>query len=90
MTKRDLIVSLSDTYLIPRDKVTALLNDLTDKYVQEILTTGETRIYGIGTFRVVERAQRKGRNPKTGKPCVIPAANVLKFSTTKTLKEQLN
>lgn len=42
---------------------------------------------GFGSFSVIERKAREGRNPKTGKPIHIPATKVPKFSAGKALKE---
>ena len=36
-------------------------------------------LIGFGTFSVVKREKRKGRNPQTGKELVIPAKKVAKF-----------
>ena len=36
-------------------------------------------IIGFGTFSVIKRAARKGRNPQTGKEIKIPAMTVPKF-----------
>jgi len=40
---------------------------------------------GFGSFRVVERAEQKGRNPQTGQAITIPAHNVVKFRPGKKL-----
>jgi len=40
---------------------------------------------GFGSFRVVERAEQKGRNPRTGQSITIPAHNVVKFRPGKKL-----
>ena len=45
------------------------------------------RLVNFGTFKVVERKARKGRNPQTGKAMDIPAKNVVKFTVGKALKE---
>ena len=42
---------------------------------------------GFGSFKVVERSERKGRNPRTGEECLIPASRVVKFTPGKALKE---
>ena len=44
----------------------------------------------FGTFKVVNRAQRKGRNPKSGEEITIPASSTLKFTPSKEVKEKLN
>jgi DNA-binding protein HU-beta len=45
---------------------------------------------GFGTFRVGTRAERHGRNPRTGAEITIKAARVPKFSAGKALKDALN
>jgi DNA-binding protein HU-beta len=44
---------------------------------------------GFGSFKVVERAEQKGRNPQTGQSIVIPAHNVVKFKPGKDLCSRL-
>lgn len=44
---------------------------------------------GFGTFKVVKRAARKGRNPRTGEPLKIKASKTPKFSAGKTFKEAI-
>jgi len=40
----------------------------------------------FGSFKVVERAAKEGRNPQTGEPIEIPAKKVVKFEAGKGLK----
>lgn len=40
---------------------------------------------GFGTFRVLERKERKGRNPRTGEVMSIPARKVIVFRPAKEL-----
>jgi len=47
----------------------------------------DVAITGFGTFRVVKRAAREGRNPKTGEKIHIAASTKPKFRAGKTLKE---
>ncbi len=45
------------------------------------------QVIGFGTFSVVNRAARKGVNPKTGKPIQIKASKNVKFKAGSALKE---
>lgn len=45
------------------------------------------QVIGFGTFAVVNRAARKGVNPKTGKPIQIKASKNVKFKAGSSLKE---
>ena len=47
-------------------------------------------LLGFGTFSVKARAARTGRNPKTGAPIQIEAANVPLFKAGKSLKDAVN
>lgn len=56
--------------------------------ITKALARGEdVAITGFGTFRVVKRAAREGRNPKTGEKIQIKASTKPKFRAGKALKE---
>ena len=44
------------------------------------------QIVDFGSFKVVRRKGRKGRNPRTGAPITIKPKNVVKFSAGKGFK----
>jgi len=46
--------------------------------------------HALGSFKVVHRAERAGRNPQTGKSITIPAKNVVKFKASKATDELVN
>ena len=55
--------------------------------VKKALKKGEkVMLIGFGTFSVVQRKARKGRNPQTGKEIKIAARKAPKFSAGKALK----
>ena len=61
------------------------------KVITNALVAGEKlSIIGFGTFEVVERAAREGRNPKTGESLMIKACKMPKFKPGKAFKELIN
>lgn len=59
--------------------------------LQDALVAGEeVSIKGFGSFKVVERAARQGRNPRSGEKINIPASKTIKFFPSKSLKDALN
>ena len=46
-------------------------------------------LIGFGTFSVLKRSARTGRNPQTGKPLKIAAKKVPKFKAGKALKDSV-
>jgi len=60
---------------------------LFDTIMKSLSRGEEVAITGFGTFRVVKRAARQGRNPKTGETIQIAASVKPKFRAGKLLKE---
>ena len=59
--------------------------------ISKYLSEGEkVRIDNFGTFEVRDRAERKGRNPQTGKAIVIEAKKSPAFKAGKGLKDKVN
>jgi DNA-binding protein HU-beta len=48
---------------------------------------GEVSLPGFGSFKVVKRKARKGRNPRTGEEIKIKASKAPKFTPGKAFKE---
>lgn len=55
-----------------------------------VVTDGSVAIVGHGTYSIVERAARDGRNPQTGATMHIPASKSVKFKPGKDLKDEAN
>ncbi|PJJ99980.1 DNA-binding protein HU [Lysobacteraceae bacterium NML75-0749] len=59
--------------------------------VSNALSSGDTvAIAGFGSFEVRERAERTGRNPKTGEALTIAASKAPAFKAGKALKDAVN
>lgn len=59
--------------------------------LKEALETGESISFmNFGTFKVVTRPERKGRNPRTGEEMTIPAKKTAVFKVSPKVTEQLN
>lgn len=56
--------------------------------ITKALKKGEdVTVTGFGTFRVIKRKARKGRNPRTGEEIKIKASKAPKFTPGKALKQ---
>lgn len=59
--------------------------------ITEALKVGATvTLVGFGTFSVLKREARQGRNPQNGDTIKIPAKNVARFKAGSKLAETLN
>ncbi|ENS8575567.1 HU family DNA-binding protein [Neisseria gonorrhoeae] len=89
MNKSELIEAIAQKADISKAAAQKAL-DATTNAVTNALKQGDTvTLVGFGTFYVGERAERQGRNPKTGEPLTIAAAKTLKFRAGKALKDAL-
>ncbi len=90
MNKQDLINKMAEDADISNAAAGKALDAFTDA-VTDILGKGEkVELVGFGSFQVVARAARAGRNPRTGETIQIKAANVPKFKPGKKLKDAVN
>ena len=61
--------------------------DLIIETIKLRLVRGEkVLITGFGCFSVMKRKDKKGVNPQTGEPVLIPGRNAIKFKPSKYLK----
>ncbi len=87
MNKVELVAAIADKAGITKADAERALNAFTET-VEDTLKKGEQlALVGFGTFGIVERAAREGRNPATGKTIKIPAKKAPKFTAGKALKE---
>lgn len=86
MNKSELISEVAkvvSTKKAAQDAVDCVISSIT-----RALKKGEDVVLtGFGTFKVVKRKARKGRNPNTGEAIKIKASKAPKFTPGKTLKE---
>ena len=89
MNKGELVEQVSNwtglTKKASREAVDAIASVITDT-----LARGEkVTLVGFGTFKLVQRKARTGRNPQTGQSIQIPAKKVPRFRPGKDLKDRV-
>ena len=89
MNKGELVEQVSNwaglTKKASREAVDAMASVITDT-----LARGEkVTLVGFGTFKVMQRKARTGRNPQTGQSIQIPAKKVPRFRPGKDLKDRV-
>jgi DNA-binding protein HU-beta len=90
MNKSDLIDAVSAQTDSSKAQTGEALDAVIDA-ITKAVTNGETvQLIGFGSFSSGARAERKGRNPKTGEEITIPAAKTVKFTAGKAFKDAVN
>ena len=86
MTKEELVAKVAKEAGITKTQAASVLKSMLSSIKRALAKGDRVSLVGFGTFSVVKRAARNGRNPATGQPIRIPAANVPKFKAGKKLK----
>lgn len=85
MNKNDLIESIAHSAQISKIAAERGLNGLLSTLSAAMQEGKRVTLVGFGSFSVVDRAPRTGRNPKTGETVPIPSRRVVKFRPGKEL-----
>jgi DNA-binding protein HU-beta len=86
MTKAEIVAKVAQEIKISKAAAAKALAVITGSVTQAIQKGGKVTLIGFGTFSVVARKARKGRNPQTGKEIKIAAKKVPKFTAGAALK----
>jgi DNA-binding protein HU-beta len=90
MTKNELIALVANKTQMTKTAAASAVDATFGAITATLKKGGEVKIMGFGNFRVVKRAAREGRDPRTGTPVKIRASRRPRFSAGKGLKAAVN
>ena len=67
-----------------------IIDNFFESIILELLQSNKIKISSFGTFEVINKSERIGRNPKTKVEARILARKVVKFKPSILFKEKLN
>lgn len=89
VTKADIVNQIAEATGLTKTDTSLVVEGMLAS-LSEAMQQGEhIEIRGFGTFKVVRRAPRTGRNPKTGKVVKIPARPVPVFKPSRELRHSV-
>ena len=87
MNKAELVEEVAGqtglTKKVCKETVDAVISTISDALAKREKVT----LVGFGSFKVMSRKSRRGRNPRTGEEIQIPTKEVPKFDAGKDLKQ---
>lgn len=90
MKKSEIIATIANNHGMSQQKAKAIYDDIFGLLAQGLTQSEIVQIKDFGTFERVNRAERMGRNPKTGEQMLIKASKSVKFKPSKAIKDKLN
>jgi DNA-binding protein HU-beta len=89
MKKEQLVENVAKAVDTSKAQAKKCVEAVIDEIKKGIKKDGNVQLIGFGTFKVVKRKARQGRNPRTGEAIKIKASKSVGFKTGKALKESL-
>ncbi|CRZ35356.1 DNA-binding protein HU-beta [Herbinix hemicellulosilytica] len=90
MNKAELVAAIAERTGFSKKDSEKALKAFIDVVTEELAKGGKVQLVGFGTFEVVDRPARTGRNPLTNAPITIAASKAPKFKAGKALKDVVN
>ncbi len=90
MNKAELVDKVIETTDLNKASASRAVDAVFDSISNALKCGDQVTIVGFGTFSVSNRAERTGRNPRTGDTITIPASKNPKFKAGKGLKDAVN
>ena len=91
MKKLDLVKQItSEVEGVTAEKAGKIVNVVFEAIAKGLVEGDSYNQDKFGTFKVVKRAARKGRNPQTGEVVEIPEKKAIKFVVSGHLKNEIN
>jgi DNA-binding protein HU-beta len=90
MNQAELIESVATAAGIKKSDAAKVIQSVFEGITSALGRGEEVRLAGFGIFEVAERAEREGRNPRTGEIVKIAASKAPKFKPAKQLRDNVN
>ena len=90
MTRKDLAVKVSNKARMNLEDADNAIVAMLDCLKQGLATDGKVTINEFGVFKALDKAERVGRNPKTGERHVVSARRSVSFKASQSFKNLLN
>ena len=90
MTKADIVDIISSSVGLTKVETEAVVNGFMETVIDSLKRGDTIVLRGFGSFKVVKRAQRVARNPKTNEEVIVPEQYAPVLKVSKDFKESVN
>ena len=89
-TRKDLSHKVYQSVGFSKNLASSIIDDFIESLISELIKLDKIKISSFGTFKVTNKKERIGRNPKTKVTAKICARKVVKFKPSAIAKDRLN
>lgn len=89
ITRADLVVAIWRSAPVSGSEAAVLLDEIIEEICAALERGEHVRLSSFATFALADKAERVGRNPKTGVEAVITPRRVISFKASRGLKDRV-
>jgi|TARA_Y100000310_G_C20699247_1_gene828156 integration host factor subunit alpha len=89
-TRKDLSNKIHQNLGFSKNYSSTIVDNFFETLIQEIIKSNKIKISSFGTFKVINKKERIGRNPKTKEKAIIVPRKVVRFKPSLLIKEKIN
>lgn len=89
MTKKDIVLRITDMTSIKQVDVKRVVQKTFDVIVDSLMRSEKVELRNFGVFKIKERKARFGRNPRTGESVPVPPRKVVVFKPGLEMKKKI-
>jgi nucleoid DNA-binding protein len=89
MTKKDIILKVSDETSLKQTDVKKIVQKTFDYMVEALVRGEKIELRNFGVFKIKQRKSRTGRNPRTGQVVPVPPRKVVIFKPGLEMKQKV-
>ena len=89
-TRKDLSNKIYQNLGFSKNYSSTVIDNFFETLIQELLRSNKIKISSFGTFKVIHKKKRIGRNPKTKEEAIIVPRKVVKFTPSLLVKQKIN
>ena len=88
--KKEIITKLANVIGFSSKNIQKITEDIIEIIISNLINHKKINLKNLGTFNVIFKNKREGRNPKTKEKFIITPRNSIKFKVSNTLKKKIN
>jgi integration host factor subunit alpha len=89
LTRADIVAALTRDIRISKYDAATITGQIFEEIAQSLADGDNVKISSFGSFVILDKQARMGRNPKTGKDALISARHVVSFRASNKLKQRV-
>ena len=89
-TRKDLSNKIHKNVGFSKNLSLKIVDDFFESIILDIIKSNKIKISSFGTFSILNKKERMGRNPKTGVQAKIFSRKVVKFRPSLSFKKKIN